>query len=132
MRKDEEGNECPETLGEYRDLCHAIAPDSKAVEFLDQKIEEDSEGRNAIVIASDLNMRTLLMPMLAEPVLTPHEYKEGETSKAICPECKKLVPTTLRTRDHTLNEMTKAVLVSVCDECNTTVGIPHSSAKAFH
>ena len=36
MRKDEQGNDCPATLGEYRDMVVAIAgEDNKAVWFLD-------------------------------------------------------------------------------------------------
>jgi hypothetical protein len=64
MRKDEKGDPCPETLGEYRDLCNAFAPGSKAVEFLDSKISE--QGRDEVVIAADSQMRLLLMPMLLQ------------------------------------------------------------------
>lgn len=63
MRKDEEGNDCPATLGEYRDMVVAIAgEDNKAVWFLDQKIKE--QGRDEIVIAPDLQMRMVLLPMM--------------------------------------------------------------------
>jgi hypothetical protein len=66
MRKDEEGNECPGTLGEYRDLIASIiGENNKAVWFLDQKIKE--QGRDEVVIASDLQMRNMLMPMMIEP-----------------------------------------------------------------
>lgn len=65
MRKDEEGNNCPATLGEYRDLCAAIGGDTcPAVVFLDGRIAEAEQGRDAPVIADDLQMRGLLMPML--------------------------------------------------------------------
>ncbi len=63
MRLDENGNQCPATLGEYRDLCAAIGGEEcKAVKFLDEKIAD--QGRDAIVIADDSQMRYLLMPML--------------------------------------------------------------------
>lgn len=66
MRKDEEGNDCPGTLGEYRDLCASISGENnKAVWFLDQKIDE--QGRDMVVIAPDSQMRRALMPMLFEP-----------------------------------------------------------------
>lgn len=63
MRKDENGKPCPETLGEYRDMCNAIGGDKcKAVIFLDEKIKKD--GRDEIVLADDSQMRMILMPML--------------------------------------------------------------------
>ena len=37
MRRDENGGECPATLGEYRDMCAAIGgPKCRAVKFLDE------------------------------------------------------------------------------------------------
>jgi hypothetical protein len=66
MRTDEQGQPCPSTLGEYRDMCNAIAPGSKAVKFLDDKIKESPNGRDEEVIAHDSQMRYLLMPMLME------------------------------------------------------------------
>lgn len=66
MRKDEDGNDCPATLGEYRDLCAALVPDCKAVKFLDEKIAESPNGREERVVASDSQMRALLMPWLGE------------------------------------------------------------------
>lgn len=68
MRKDENDEPCPETLGEYRDLCAAINPDSEAVAFLDFKIAESSRGRDEVIISPDSQMRMILMPML---VLAP-------------------------------------------------------------
>lgn len=63
MRKDENGGECPATLGEYRDMCLALSSeDSQAVKFLDDKIAE--QGRDEKVIAADSQMRMMLMPML--------------------------------------------------------------------
>lgn len=68
MRTDENGNKCPETLGEYRDLCAALGgEDNAAVAFLDEKIEGDSERRNAVVMQPDSQMRALLMPMIIHP-----------------------------------------------------------------
>lgn len=65
MRKDENGQACPATLGEYRDMCLALTgEDSKAVKFLDEKIKE--QGRDEKVIAADSQMRMVLMPMLLE------------------------------------------------------------------
>ena len=65
MRKDENGNDCPATLGEYRELCAAIGGEKcKAVSFLDSKIAQSSG--DDVVIASDHQMRMLLWPMLAE------------------------------------------------------------------
>lgn len=66
MRRDEDGNECPATLGEYRRICAALmGEDNAAVEFLDAKIAED--GENEVVIAPDSQMRMLLMPMMLQP-----------------------------------------------------------------
>ena len=66
MRLDEGGNKCPETLGEYRDMCFVLNPNSKAVEFLDKKIKEDPSGRDAKVFAEDSQMRFILFPMILE------------------------------------------------------------------
>jgi len=66
MRTDDEsGLPCPETLGEYRDMCKAIGgSECRAVLFLDKKIAEHENGRDEKVIAPDSQMRMLLMPML--------------------------------------------------------------------
>mgnify|MGYP001256679731 FL=1 len=66
MRTDDEsGLPCPETLGEYRDMCNAIGgPECRAVLFLDERIAKESEGRDAKCIQPDSQMRFLLMPML--------------------------------------------------------------------
>lgn len=66
MRKDEQDNDCPATLGEYLDFCAALMPGSKAVAFLQKKIDESPGGRDEIVIADDSQMRVLLYPMLLE------------------------------------------------------------------
>lgn len=66
MRKDEEGNDVPGTLFEYRDLCKAIGgPDCAAVKFLDKKIA-DHGGKDDEIIVPDSQMRLLLMPMLVQ------------------------------------------------------------------
>ena len=45
MRRDENGDPCPETLGEYRELCVDLGvPNNAAVAFLDDKIAEKSQG----------------------------------------------------------------------------------------
>lgn len=67
MRLDEDGNEVPETLGEYRDYCASIAPikDNAAVEMLDKKIKE--QGRDEKVMVADSQMRGLLFPLMLRP-----------------------------------------------------------------
>lgn len=64
MRKDEAGNSCPETLGEYRDLVMALCGDeaNPAVKFLDRKIAD--QGRDEKVIVHDSQMRMMLIPMM--------------------------------------------------------------------
>jgi len=65
MRQDENGQECPATLGEYRDMCAALGGENcKAVKMLDDKIAE--QGRDEEVIMPDSQMRMVLMPMLLE------------------------------------------------------------------
>jgi len=67
MRKDEEGNPCPGTLGEYRDFCAAFSPhkeECEAVAFLDKMIAEHPKGRDEEVVAPDSQMRWVLMPRL--------------------------------------------------------------------
>jgi hypothetical protein len=67
MRTDEEGNPCPETLGEYRMMVAMIAGEgTKAVQFLDEKIAASTFGENEKVIAPDSQMRMLLIPMMVE------------------------------------------------------------------
>lgn len=64
MRKDEENNDVPGTLFEYRDLCKAIGgPDCTAVKFLEKKIA-DNDGKDDDIVIPDSQMRVLLMPML--------------------------------------------------------------------
>jgi hypothetical protein len=65
MRKDEDGVDCPATLGEYRDLCAAIGGENcEAVKLLDGHIAKTGNGRDAVVIVPDSQMRALLMPRL--------------------------------------------------------------------
>ena len=67
MRKDENGEPCPETLGEYRDyVSRLMGEDNKAVEFLDNLIVKS--GREEKVIASDSQMRNILYPMMIERI----------------------------------------------------------------
>lgn len=69
MRKDEEGNACPATLGEYRAMCAALGGETcEAVRFLDQKILKTG-GPTTEVVATDSQMRALLMPMLVREVV---------------------------------------------------------------
>lgn len=64
MRTNEHGWKCPETLGEYRDLCEAVGiPNNAAVKWLEEKIAK--QGRDQKVIAPDSQVRGFLMPMLA-------------------------------------------------------------------
>lgn len=67
MRKNASGEPSLSTLGEYRDFCYALGPNSKAVQFLDRKIQESPGGRDEEVVAPDSQMRALLFPMLLEP-----------------------------------------------------------------
>jgi hypothetical protein len=67
MRTDEEGNPCPETLGEYRKMVASIiGEDNKAVQFLTEKIAESTFGEDEKVIAPDSQMRELLFPMMIQ------------------------------------------------------------------
>lgn len=64
MRKDENGDQCPETLGEYYDIVKTIFGEhSKQVEFLKGKIDSSPNGRDEIVIAPDSQVRGLLFSM---------------------------------------------------------------------
>jgi hypothetical protein len=63
MRKDENGQDVPGTLGEYLAICEGLGgPDCKAVAFLKKKIAD--QGEDMEVIAPDSQMRALLTPML--------------------------------------------------------------------
>jgi hypothetical protein len=64
MRTDEHGNECPATLGEYRDLAATGLPNNEAVRWLDNKIKVSPGGRDERVLAPDSQMREFLMRMM--------------------------------------------------------------------
>jgi hypothetical protein len=84
MRTDETGGECPATLGEYRDLCHALGQTGNAaVAFLDAKIgPPGNQGRDMRVIAEDSQMRFILMPLIIRLPL-PGEFARPEGVDAI-------------------------------------------------
>ena len=68
MRTDEHGQQCPATLGEYRDLVFALVRDveNPAVKFLDGKIQAEPEGRDTHVIVDDLQMRYVLFELMRQ------------------------------------------------------------------
>lgn len=83
MRTDENGSPCPETLGEYRDLCWALSKKTMAVEFLDRKIKASPNGRDEIVVTPDCQMRALLFPMmLEEPENPDHNFLDPTFASA--------------------------------------------------
>ena len=50
-------------------------------------------------------------------------YKEGEKSKAVCTNCKEVVPTTFKVQDADIRDGSDIlsvpnILVSVCDKCH--------------
>lgn len=57
-------------------------------------------------------------------------YKEGDKSKAICPDCG-MVETTFRTRDVTIkgsSATAKNILTGVCSKCEKVISIPQQSS----
>jgi hypothetical protein len=62
MRTDEAGEPCPATLGEYRDLCAELFPNSEAVAYLDREIRKSPTGRARVVKIPDRAMRAILVP----------------------------------------------------------------------
>lgn len=61
-------------------------------------------------------------------------YKEGDKSRAICSFCEGLVHTTFLRRDVPFDDgvgSASGVLVSVCDTCDRTVGVPAQSTPAI-
>lgn len=67
MRTDEQGNPCPATLGEYRDLCAVLGVENNAaVALLDKMIAKSPQGRDEELIVDDSQMRAVLMPMLLQ------------------------------------------------------------------
>jgi hypothetical protein len=53
----------PATLGNYRKLCLAVFGEGKALEFLDEKIDEDPNGEDGEVIADERQMIYLFMSL---------------------------------------------------------------------
>jgi ribosomal protein L37E len=82
MRTDEQGQPCPATLGEYRDLVFALVRDveSPAVKMLDEKIAE--QGRDELVLVSDYQMRVVLFELMRQG-LAGNE----EPPSITCPRC---------------------------------------------
>jgi hypothetical protein len=66
MRTDEQGQPCPATLGEYRDLVFALVRDveNPAVKMLDEKIT--GQGRDELVLVSDYQMRVVLFELMRQ------------------------------------------------------------------
>lgn len=57
-------------------------------------------------------------------------FKEGDKSKAICSDCKILVPTTFRIRPVPFSSgkvIVPDILVAVCDFCDSVVSLPQQS-----
>jgi hypothetical protein len=56
-------------------------------------------------------------------------YKEGEKSKAICDTCSKVVDTTFRFANITVDgETFSDILQGFCDVCGASVSLPHQGA----
>lgn len=67
MRKDENGDVCPETLGEYYAITKAMFGEQmgkKALEFLQEKIDKAPNGKDEKVISDDSQMRGLIFNMI--------------------------------------------------------------------
>lgn len=61
-------------------------------------------------------------------------YQPGDTSKAVCPHCGKLVSTTFTYRDVPFEDgpgVVRGILVAVCDECRNVIAIPAQSTPAI-
>ncbi len=62
-------------------------------------------------------------------------YKPGDTSKAVCEYCNKIVDTTFVVRDVPFFDgsgIVENILVAVCDNCNEVVAIPAQSTVAIN
>jgi hypothetical protein len=82
MRKDEQGNECPETLGEYLDACLAWGgPNTLAATMLAAEIAR--AGPEHKVQLTDAQMRAALMPLMKQ---TPDAGEEGNTMSEQVPD----------------------------------------------
>lgn len=57
-------------------------------------------------------------------------FKEGDTCKAICETCKKVVKAVMKYKNVPFsdgNGIVNNILVGVCVQCETIVSIPHQS-----
>lgn len=71
MRSDENGDPCPSTLGEYRDLVARICGvQSPATLFFDAKIAK--QGRDERVLADDVQVRALIFTLHAGGGAAPY------------------------------------------------------------
>ena len=56
------------------------------------------------------------------------DLQEGDTSKAICEKCKKIVPTTFRYEEFVFNGYRiPKILQGFCNICGEAVSLPHQS-----
>lgn len=69
VRSDETGQQCPSTLGEYRDYVASIVGEGAALRLLDAKIAASTNGREEPVAVTDSQMRALLFPLMASDLL---------------------------------------------------------------
>ncbi|MCP3429720.1 hypothetical protein [Opacimonas viscosa] len=63
-----------------------------------------------------------------------NKYKEGESTKAICENCKALVNARYKVRDVPFSDgrgTVKDILAIVCGNCERVIGIPHQSTPAI-
>ncbi len=61
-------------------------------------------------------------------------YTIGDKSKAICENCKAVVPTTFAVRDVPFSDwsaVAESILVAVCDHCDDVVAIPAQSTPSI-
>lgn len=61
-------------------------------------------------------------------------YTIGGKSKAICDNCKGVVPTTFTVRDVPFSDwsvIAEGILVAVCDHCDDVVAIPAQSTPSI-
>jgi hypothetical protein len=57
----------PQTLGDYRDIFAALAGEgSRAVKFIDDKIQQSPKGRNDKVIVDESQMMFLFASLIKE------------------------------------------------------------------
>lgn len=61
-------------------------------------------------------------------------YQEGDTGKALCNECERLVSTTFKRRDVPFSDgkgIARSILAGVCDVCDAVVALPAQSTPAI-